>query len=128
MFPAGRAGIALLLLRLVVAGACTANGVTVWPSTAYSWLSLVFLFPAILLAAGFLTPYGAGLCCFIQSYSLMKMGLGHNFPIVVTLVNSAAVALSGPGRYSIDAMIFGRHLVVIPPRKSFTAARANIPK
>jgi len=128
MFPVGRPGIALLLLRLVVAGACIANGMAVWPSVAYSWLLLVFLLPAFLLAAGFLTPYGAGLCCLIQSYSLMKIGLGHNSPIVVTLVNSTAVALGGPGGYSIDAMIFGRHVLVISPRESSKAPRANIQK
>ena len=117
MFPIGRAGIALLLLRLVVAGACIANGLAVWQSAITSWLSLVFILPAFLLTIGFLTPYGAGFCCLIESVSLMKIGLDHSTPVVMALVNSAAVVLGGPGGYSIDARIFGRRQLVIPPRK-----------
>lgn len=117
MFPVGRAGIALLLLRLGVAGSCIANGMAVWPSAASSWLSLVFLLPAFLLIFGFLTPYGAAFCCLIESVSLAKIGLDHGSPVIMTLVNSIVVALGGPGGYSIDARIFGRRLLVIPPRK-----------
>jgi hypothetical protein len=117
MFPVGRAGIALLLLRLAVAGACIANGMAVWPSAISSWFTVVFLLPAFLLIFGFLTPYGAAFCCLIECVSLAKIGLGHSTPIIMTLVNSTVVALGGPGGYSIDARIFGRHLLVIPPRK-----------
>lgn len=117
MFPVGRAGIALLLLRLGVAGACITSGMAVWPSAISSRFALVFILPAFLLIFGFLTPYGAAFCCLIESVSLMKIGLGHSAPIIMTLVNSAVVALGGPGGYSIDARIFGRHHLVIPPRK-----------
>ena len=34
----------------------------------------------------------------------------------VTLT-SAALALLGPGAYSVDARLFGRRLLVVPPRK-----------
>jgi hypothetical protein len=34
----------------------------------------------------------------------------------MSILSGGAVALLGPGAYSIDARIFGRHLLSIPPR------------
>jgi hypothetical protein len=33
------------------------------------------------------------------------------FPIIISILNSAALGMLGPGAYSLDARIFGRRIV-----------------
>jgi hypothetical protein len=38
------------------------------------------------------------------------------FHLVISILISAALAILGPGAYSVDARIFGRKLLRVPPR------------
>jgi hypothetical protein len=38
------------------------------------------------------------------------------FHLVISISISAALAILGPGAYSVDARIFGRKLLTVPPR------------
>ena len=127
-FPGGRPGIGLLLLRAAVGCAALAGGVFYLagpsnPSSGTWLLGLVLIVSGATLAAGFLTPV-AGLLvglCFLgialswfpapsswgpQDAKLLASGM---------IITAAAIALLGPGAFSLDGRLFGRREIVIPP-------------
>jgi hypothetical protein len=117
MFPAGAPGIALLLLRLSVAAMLfiDPSGRVLWPAAL--WLSVVSLVAAIAVAAGFLTPILALICGALKVYALIGTAHGIAPLIVLALLLSLAVAMLGPGAYSLDAKMFGRRVVLLPPQR-----------
>ena len=116
MFPTGAAGAALLMLRVSVCASFLGDGTAGWSLVDSWWTLLLFLLPAMLLIVGFLTPYASAISCLMQS-GVVILGGGHNkFHLILAILNSAVVAILGPGAYSIDAHIFGRRLLAVPPR------------
>jgi hypothetical protein len=114
MFPTGWPGIALLLLR----GALSANvayGVLEVGATLNSaWVLALLATVAIALGLGLLTPATAVLCALIE-VGLWYLSVGtvaalHTCAILV----AAALAMLGPGAYSLDAKLFGRRQVIFP--------------
>ncbi len=117
MFPTGAAGAALFILRVSVAVSLLVDGTARWALVTSWWTLLLFLLPAMLLMLGFLTPYASAISCLTQSGVVILSG-GHNrFHLLLSILNSGVVALLGPGAYSIDAHIFGRRLLTVPPRR-----------
>jgi hypothetical protein len=72
---------------------------------------------ALSLSIGFLVPILSVLCCVFEVMALVGGGGGHAAFILVSVVNTAALALLGPGAYSLDARLFGRRVLVLPVRK-----------
>jgi hypothetical protein len=61
-------------------------------------------------------------CCMrICVYSMVNLfGASAHLDVLILaslLLNSAALALLGPGAYSVDARLFGRRVLVVPPRR-----------
>ena len=113
-FPAGWPGVGLLLLRMLVGVTLIAQTVTqVRPPelSASGWLlaSLILLGAGCLLV-GFVTPVTAILIGLV-SITLAFSSFAQTVDIVVL---SAAIALLGPGAFSIDARMFGRREILIP--------------
>jgi uncharacterized membrane protein YphA (DoxX/SURF4 family) len=117
MFPAGMAGAALLVLRLCVASTLIVAGTARGASAASPWIILALAVPAISLCLGFITPYCSALAFLIQLGLLLVAGGENQFAFIIFLLNSAILAALGPGAYSIDARIFGRRLLTVPPRR-----------
>jgi uncharacterized membrane protein YphA (DoxX/SURF4 family) len=69
------------------------------------------------LLLGFLTPYCAAVSCLAEGVLCTFSGLTNGFHLGMSALTAAAVAVLGPGAYSLDARIFGRKRITIPPRR-----------
>jgi uncharacterized membrane protein YphA (DoxX/SURF4 family) len=126
-FPGGRPGVGLLLLRVAVGLAAAAGGVFYFlgPSSSSSgkWLlGLVLIISGAALAAGFLTPLVGLLIgiCFLGialSWVPAPAWVLHDVKLMAfgMIVSAVALALLGPGAFSLDGHLFGRREIVIPP-------------
>jgi len=111
MFPAGSPGVALLLLRLSVAATPFIDEHGHFSDLPPGWMALALFLVASLLIVGFVTPVLAVFCGMFKVLSVWALG-GTLAPIdVLVLLEAAAVALLGPGAYSLDARLFGRRVV-----------------
>lgn len=113
MFPQGPPGIGLLLLRVSVAVALLVDGGLAGALPGGAW-------PAIVLAAalclGVLTPIVATICGVAGIAVLLGVdGDGIAALAVIAALAATALALLGPGAYSLDARLFGRRLLALPP-------------
>jgi len=126
-FPAGLPGVGLLLLRVVVGLTLGGHGflcllssdsvtLVVLLSTALALLS------SVLLLIGFLTPIFSLLAafeCLAIAWSWFPFQfLGppeSKLAFLPIIVIAAAIALLGPGAFSLDARLFGWKEIVIPP-------------
>jgi uncharacterized membrane protein YphA (DoxX/SURF4 family) len=123
-FPGGWPGLGLLLLRALVGVTLIAQSLTYIGSTklsALSWVvtALVLIIASCLLV-GFMTPIAA----MIIGLGAIALALSSLFQTNQTLLDvivlTIAIALLGPGAFSIDARMFGRREILIPntPRYS----------
>jgi hypothetical protein len=110
---------ALLILRLSAAAALLVNGAEHPFLSEASTLVSVAL-PASALSLGFITPYASGISCLLQFIPVIRFGDQPAFPIIISIVNTAALGILGPGAYSLDALIFGRRLVRVSARPKST--------
>jgi hypothetical protein len=109
MFPRGAPGVALVLLRLAVAA-------TLWvgvPEGCGRPARFVFPLLAIALCLGILTPVAAVLCAGLQGAGIAGCEQAQALPAIVAVMNASALALLGPGAYSIDCRLFGRRVFVV---------------
>jgi uncharacterized membrane protein YphA (DoxX/SURF4 family) len=126
-FPGGRPGIGLLLLRAAVGLTAIAQGVLnvsglSHPSSGKWLLGVVLITSGAALAAGFFTPFAGlvvGLCFLgiaLSWFPAPSWGF-HDARMVAfgMIIPAAALALLGPGAFSLDGRLFGRREIVIPP-------------
>lgn len=126
-FPDGFAGIALLALRVAAGVAVLMQGQVHLRATdvappQYVVGSAEIVFGA-LLVIGFLTPLagtGAALITLAVRLSLLPVSGPLLFDSDVALGLGASVFFAsvvlGPGAFSVDARVFGRREIIIPPR------------
>jgi hypothetical protein len=114
MFPTGRPGIALLLLRIAVS-LMLLNGALCGPASVTSlWADIALGAAVISLWLGFLTPVTAALCVLLEV--LVGLAVRGAFEMIhlCPVLDATVLILLGPGGYSIDAKLFGRRQVILP--------------
>jgi hypothetical protein len=116
MFPPGGPGIGLLLLRISVAGALVVTGVNRSGVSSFFWVAALLI--PLSLTAGFLTQYLSLIACVSGIVIFVARTLHLDLILALLILNASALALLGPGAYSIDARLFGRRVVVVPRQKS----------
>lgn len=117
MFPTGMAGAALFVLRFAVVASLLVDGTAHWALVTSAWILSALVLVAIFLCLGLLTPYCAVLGCVVQVGVLFLDASQNTFHLVISILNSGALAVLGPGAYSIDARLFGRRLLTVPTRR-----------
>jgi hypothetical protein len=117
MFPTGTAGAALFVLRISVATTLLVDGTAHWALVTSFWIFLGFAVPALFLSIGFMMPIWSALSCLMEFGVLVLTGGTNGFHLAVSILNSGILAVLGPGAYSVDARIFGRRLLTVPPRR-----------
>jgi hypothetical protein len=108
------AGAALLVFRLSIAVTIVVN---LAESNAPLWAFAIMLVAAIFLSLGFLTPYCAVANCLLAVVDFLVPAGPHGLPLAIFIIDSGVLAVLGPGAYSIDAHIFGRRILIVPPRR-----------
>lgn len=127
LFPAfhgGLSGVALLLFRVVLgvtllfeARSCLSAG---WDAPAAGLVGLGALASGVLLLIGFLTPVAgclAGVGCASVAFSgVATPAIFASRPAAVfAMTMLAGIVALGPGAFSLDARLFGRREIIIPP-------------
>jgi putative oxidoreductase len=112
MFPAGLPGLALMLLRTSVALALLAESFD--QGTALSgWIKAAAIAAAAILFVGSWTPILAVASLLFHAAIWFRFGLDGAAAGIVTL-DATALAMLGPGAYSLDSYRFGRRVVLRP--------------
>jgi uncharacterized membrane protein YphA (DoxX/SURF4 family) len=95
------------------------------PSPATWLIGLVGVASGALLWVGFLTPFVAvmvGLSATGIGFSLLPICTWTLFESYISVVFAVTILLAiiilGPGAFSVDARVFGRREIIIPPSSS----------
>jgi hypothetical protein len=114
MFRSGSVGIALLLMRLSLTATLLSQVLCDPSMPPVFTLGLILI--AILLCVGAITRAACSLFCLTDLLLLASTGKVDALASLLGLSMAVALALLGPGAYSLDARIFGRRVIVIPPK------------
>ena len=104
----------LLLLRLVAAIAVIAQRLTSG-SVLLDWLAMA---AAVLLLSGLWTPVSGSLLAALELWKLLSRQPLDPWNDILLATIGAALALLGPGAWSVDARLFGWKRIDIRDRQS----------
>ena len=124
-FPSHGPGIALLLLRIATGASLILHAGVLSQfqdlRIALVAMGVLAFFSGLALLAGFLTPIVSivallmivGRSAWFPAFD--GGALAGSLPSLDVAVMAAAILLLGPGAFSVDAHLFGRRKIIIPP-------------
>ena len=119
-FAGGWPGIGLVLMRLVTAIALLTGARAVLTNDAISlheFMTVFLVSAAILLSLGLCTPIVGTLLALVEASTIAVRPSEWLLHVLVATFG-AALAMLGPGLWSIDARLFGWKRIEPSPRKS----------
>jgi putative oxidoreductase len=120
-FAGGWPGTGLLLMRVVIGSALIVGASSIlWsdPPPINTTIMSVFLAGCgILLIPGIWTPVAGTLVAVIEIWQILTLA-GDRWVALLLGTIGGALAMLGPGLWSVDARLFGWKRVEAPPRKS----------
>lgn len=114
MFPPGLPGLALLCLRASVAIALLVEHYAHRDELSI-WVHSVGILVSFAVAIGYMTPIVAATGLVFHGLVWASFGVGSMGVAFALALDALALALLGPGAYSVDSYRFGRRLIVLPP-------------
>jgi putative oxidoreductase len=108
-FARGLPGVGLLLMRLVAGVVLIAHGIgrfLIGTPLEASILNIFSIGDAVLLIAGLWTPIAGSLLALLTVFDLITQD-GNPYSTILLATMGAALALVGPGAWSLDAWLFG---------------------
>jgi hypothetical protein len=126
MFPTGRPGVALLLLRFGLSALLLGGILESLAKPGMPWLMLLQWAIVVALWLGVLTPVVTLPFIVIEVGSLLGAGTPLQAMHTCVIFNGVALALLGPGAYSIDARLFGRQRIIFSADESPDAGRKTL--
>ena len=124
-FAGGWPGTGLLILRLVLGSVLVVRAsFKLWsdPPLNLTIASVILLAGAILLMLGLWTPIVGTIVALVELWKILMLP-GDKWVWLLLGTISVAVAMLGPGLWSVDARLFGWKRVEAPPRKNTSTSR-----
>ena len=115
-FPGGLPGAGLLLLRAAAAIPLLYAGLLTVASSSPAILEVIAAGAAIPLLIGLWTPLASVLITVLE-LSFAALHPAESWTHVHFATMAAALAMLGPGGCSLDARLFGRKQIQIPPQR-----------
>ena len=124
-FAGGWPGAGLLLMRVVVGSALIVRaGLRLWsdpPPLNVAVPAVLLMGTGILLIVGLWTPIVGTSIALIEIWKMLTIA-GDKWVWLLLGTAAAALAMSGPGLWSIDARLFGWKRIEAPPRKTTSSS------
>ncbi len=124
-FAGGWPGTGLLLMRLVIGSVLVVRaGLRLWgdPPLNITITAGILLLAGFFLILGLWTPIAGTSVAVIEAWKILTLP-GDRWLWLLLGVVCGALAMLGPGRWSIDARLFGWKRVEAPPRKPSSIPR-----
>src|ERR1700761_6994056 len=111
MFPAGLPGVALLLLRIAIAGLLSVSTLSNAPAESIpAWMAISVGITCLLLIIGALTPLASLTAVAIEATLWLRTDGLTSASLALDMLVSLSMFFLGPGAYSLDSKMFGRRL------------------